>query len=215
MVFESIMEFSKKILTKIFGAKPTVSNTDSNGNTNLSGNNSNNNNTNNSNNNNYINNYNSTTNNTKKTELETKKEILTYKNNLYEHMLSYKKHIYGVSVLKLIDLDLDQNFSENIKELEAKINIEIDLLKEHYPDLCELARQAVDSISSYRFRAIPYGILKKEFVVENQKKLNKEEYNKEEYNRLNKLYNQRSSEIVPYTYKVEDTFSEYMNANRQ
>lgn len=62
-MFKSITEYLNKILTKIFGGKPTVSNTDSNGNINLSGNDNTNNNNNSNNNNNNSNSNNNNTSN--------------------------------------------------------------------------------------------------------------------------------------------------------
>lgn len=193
-MFKSITDYLKKILTKIFGSKPTISNTNSNRNTTFSGNNNSNNNINNS-----VNTY-----NTPKTELETRKEILICKKNLYEHILSYKEHIYDVDVIKLVELEQNQNFLDEIKELQTNINIEIDLLKEHYPDLCVLAKKAFDSISDYHCVAVPYGILKEKVTIY-----------KTDDKKIIKLYNQRSSEIDPYEYKIDDSFVEYMNADRK
>lgn len=193
-MFKSITDYLKKILTKIFGGKPTISNTNSNRNTTFSGNNNSNNNINNS-----VNTY-----NTPKTELETRKEILICKKNLYEHILSYKEHIYDVDVIKLVELEQNQNFLDEIKELQTNINIEIDLLKEHYPDLCVLAKKAFDSISDYHFVAVPYGILKEKVTIY-----------KTDDKKIIELYNQRSSEIDPYEYKIDDSFVEYMNADRK
>lgn len=219
-MLKSITEYLNKIFTKLFGSKPTVSNTDSNGNTNLSGNNNtiNNNNSNNNNNNiNSNNNINNSVNtyNTPKTELETKKEILICKKDLYEHILSYKQHIFDVDVISLADLDLNKNFLGKIEELKKNIGIEIDLLKEHYPELCELAKKAFNSISDYQLNAVSYGLLKQRVQIETQKKLNNAEYDEYEYDKLMALYDKRSSDISQLKYKVEDSFPEYMNADRK
>lgn len=218
-MLKSITEYLNKIFTKLFGSKPTVSNTDSNGNTNLSGNNNtiNNNNSNNINSNINSNNINNSVNtyNTPKTELETKKEILICKKDLYKHILSYKQHIFDVDVIRLADLDLNKDFLDTIKELKKTIDIEINLLKEHYPDLCELAKKAFNSISDYQSHAVSYGLLKEKVQIETKKKLNNAEYNEYEYNKLMALYDKRSSEIDSYKYKVEDSFPEYMNADRK
>ena len=82
--------------------------------------------------------------------------------------------------------------------------------KEHYPDLCELAKKAVNSISDYQLHAIYYGLLKEQVQFAPQKKLNNAEYNK-----LMALYDKSSSELDSYKYKVEDSFPEYMNADRK
>ncbi|NRO04895.1 hypothetical protein IMAU30005_01768 [Lactobacillus helveticus] len=148
--------------------------------------------------------------NTPKTELETKKEILICKKDLYEHILSYKQHIFDVDVIRLADLNSNKNFLDTIKELKKTIDIEIDLLKEHYPDLCELAKKTVNSISDYQLHAIYYGLLKEQVQFAPQKKLNNAEYNK-----LMALYDKSSSELDSYKYKVEDSFPEYMNADRK
>lgn len=219
-MLKSITEYLNKIFTKLFGSKPTVSNTDSNGNTNFSGNNNTINNTNSNNNNNNINSNNNINNsvntyNTPKTELETKKEILICKKDLYEHILSYKQHIFDVDVIRLADLDLNKNFLDTIKELKKTIDIEIDLLKEHYPDLCELAKKAFNSISDYQLNAVSYGLLKQRVQIETQKKLNNAEYDEYEYDKLMALYDKRSSDISQLKYKVEDSFPEYMNADRK
>lgn len=215
-MLKSITEYLNKIFTKLFGSKPTVSNTDSNGNTNFSGNN----NTNSNNNNNNINSNNNINNsvntyNTPKTELETKKEILICKKDLYEHILSYKQHIFDVDVIRLADLDLNKNFLGKIEELKKNIGIEIDLLKEHYPELCELAKKAFNSISDYQLNAVSYGLLKQRVQIETQKKLNNAEYDEYEYDKLMALYDKRSSDISQLKYKVEDSFPEYMNADRK
>ena len=204
-MFKSISEYLNKILTKLFGSKPTISSNDSKGSMNIIGNSNHDNNIDNS-----VNTY-----NTPKTELETKKEILICKKELYEHILSYKQHIFGVDVIRLADLDLNKNFLDTIKELKKTIDIEIDLLKEHYPDLCELAKKAFNSISDYQLHAVSYGLLKEKVQIETQKKLNNAEYNEYEYNKLMALYDKRSSEIDSYKYEVEDSFPEYMNAYRK
>lgn len=204
-MFKSISEYLNKILTKLFGSKPTISSNDSKGSMNIIGNSNHDNNIDNS-----VNTY-----NTPKTELETKKEILICKKDLYEHILSYKQHIFDVDVRKLADLDLNKNFLDTIKELKKTIDIEIDLLKEHYPDLCELAKKAFNSISDYQLHAVSYGLLKEKVQIETQKKLNNAEYNEYEYNKLMALYDKRSSEIDSYKYKVEDSFPEYVNADRK
>ena len=147
-MFKSISEYLNKILTKLFGSKPTISSNDSKGSMNIIGNSNHDNNIDNS-----VNTY-----NTPKTELETKKEILICKKDLYEHILSYKQHIFDVDVIRLADLDLNKNFLDTIKELKKTIDIEIDLLKEHYPDLCELAKKAFNSISDYQLHAVSYGL---------------------------------------------------------
>lgn len=219
-MLKSITEYLNKIFTKLFGSKPTVSNTDSNGNTNFSGNNNTINNTNSNNNNNNINSNNNINNsvntyNTPKTELETKKEILICKKDLYEHILSYKQHIFDVDVIRLADLDLNKNFLGKIEELKKNIGIEIDLLKEHYPELCELAKKAFNSISDYQLNAVSYGLLKQRVQIETQKKLNNAEYDEYEYDKLMALYDKRSSDISQLKYKVEDSFPEYMNADRK
>ncbi len=198
--FKSISEYLNKILTKLFGSKPTISSNDSKGSMNIIGNSSHDNNIDNS-----VNTY-----NTPKTELETKKEILICKKDLYEHILSYKQHIFDVDVIRLADLNSNKNFLDTIKELKKTIDIEIDLLKEHYPDLCELAKKAVNSISDYQLHAIYYGLLKEQVQFAPQKKLNNAEYNK-----LMALYDKSSSELDSYKYKVEDSFPEYMNADRK
>lgn len=204
-MFKSISEYLNKILTKLFGSKPTISSNDSKGSMNIIGNSNHDNNIDNS-----VNTY-----NTPKTELETKKEILICKKDLYEHILSYKQHIFDVDVIRLADLDLNKNFLDTIKELKKTIDIEIDLLKEHYPDLCELAKKAFNSISDYQLHAVSYGLLKEKVQIETQKKLNNAEYNEYEYNKLMALYDKRSSEIDSYKYKVEDSFPEYINADRK
>lgn len=204
-MFKSISEYLNKILTKLFGSKPTISSNDSKGSMNIIGNSNHDNNIDNS-----VNTY-----NTPKTELETKKEILICKKDLYEHILSYKQHIFDVDVIRLADLDLNKNFLDTIKELKKTIDIEIDLLKEHYPDLCELAKKAFNSISDYQLHAVSYGLLKEKVQIETQKKLNNAEYNEYEYNKLMALYDKRSSEIDSYKYEVEDSFPEYMNADRK
>ena len=204
-MFKSISEYLNKILTKLFGSKPTISSNDSKGSMNIIGNSNHDNNIDNS-----VNTY-----NTPKTELETKKEILICKKDLYEHILSYKQHIFDVDVIRLADLDLNKNFLDTIKELKKTIDIEIDLLKEHYPDLCELAKKAFNSISDYQLHAVSYGLLKEKVQIETQKKLNNAEYNEYEYNKLMALYDKRSSEIDSYKYKVEDSFPEYRNADRK
>ena len=204
-MFKSISEYLNKILTKLFGSKPTISSNDSKGSMNIIGNSNHDNNIDNS-----VNTY-----NTPKTELETKKEILICKKDIYEHILSYKQHIFDVDVIRLADLDLNKNFLDTIKELKKTIDIEIDLLKEHYPDLCELAKKAFNSISDYQLHAVSYGLLKEKVQIETQKKLNNAEYNEYEYNKLMALYDKRSSEIDSYKYKVEDSFPEYMNADRK
>jgi|GEM_PF-5931509 len=204
-MFKSISEYLNKILTKLFGSKPTISSNDSKGSMNIIGNSNHDNNIDNS-----VNTY-----NTPKTELETKKEILICKKDLYEHILSYKQHIFDVDVIRLADLDLNKNFLDTIKELKKTIDIEIDLLKEHYPDLCELAKKAFNSISDYQLHAVSYGLLKEKVQIETQKKLNNAEYNEYEYNKLMALYDKRSSEIDSYKYKVEDSFPEYVNADRK
>lgn len=219
-MLKSITEYLNKIFTKLFGSKPTVSNTDSNGNTNFSGNNNTINNTNSNNNNNNINSNNNINNsvntyNTPKTELETKKEILICKKDLYEHILSYKQHIFDVDVIRLADLDLNKNFLGKIEELKKNIGIEIDLLKEHYPELCELAKKAFNNISDYQLNAVSYGLLKQRVQIETQKKLNNAEYDEYEYDKLMALYDKRSSDISQLKYKVEDSFPEYMNADRK
>ena len=204
-MFKSISEYLNKILTKLFGSKPTISSNDSKGSMNIIGNSNHDNNIDNS-----VNTY-----NTPKTELETKKEILICKKDLYEHILSYKQHIFDVDVIRLADLDLNKNFLDTIKELKKTIDIEIDLLKKHYPDLCELAKKAFNSISDYQLHAVSYGLLKEKVQIETQKKLNNAEYNEYEYNKLMALYDKRSSEIDSYKYKVEDSFPEYINADRK
>ena len=204
-MFKSISEYLNKILTKLFGSKPTISSNDSKGSMNIIGNSNHDNNIDNS-----VNTY-----NTPKTELETKKEILICKKDLYEHILSYKQHIFDVDVIRLADLDLNKNFLDTIKELKKTIDIEIDLLKEHYPDLCELAKKAFNSISDYQLHAVSYGLLKEKVQIETQKKLNNAEYNEYEYNKLMALYDKRSSEIDSYKNKVEDSFPEYRNADRK
>ena len=204
-MFKSISEYLNKILTKLFGSKPTISSNDSKGSMNIIGNSNHDNNIDNS-----VNTY-----NTPKTELETKKEILICKKDLYEHILSYKQHIFDVDVIRLADLDLNKNFLDTIKELKKTIDIEIDLLKEHYPDLCELAKKAFNSISDYQLHAVSYGLLKEKVQIETQNKLNNAEYNEYEYNKLMALYDKRSSEIDSYKYKVEDSFPEYRNADRK
>lgn len=205
IMFKSISEYLNKILTKLFGSKPTISSNDSKGSMNIIGNS-----------NHDIKIDNSVhTYNTPKTELETKKEVLICKKDLYEHILSYKQHIFDVDVIRLADLDLNKDFLDTIKELKKTIDIEIDLLKEHYPDLCELAKKAFNSISDYQSHAVSYGLLKEKVQIETQKKLNNAEYNEYEYNKLMALYDKRSSEIDSYKYKVEDSFPEYMNADRK
>ncbi|MHA5200870.1 hypothetical protein R5R45_01785 [Oenococcus oeni] len=187
--------FLKKIFNffkKLFGSKSNINNENSNQNINITGSN------------NKVSKDTIVNNNTPKTELETRKEILTYKNNLYKHILSYKENIYDVDVIKLAELEQDQNFLDKIKELETNINIEIDLLKEHYPDLCVLAKKAFNSISDYHSVAVSYGILKEKVTID-----------KTDDKEIIKLYNQRSSEIDPYEYKIDDSFIEYMNANRK
>ncbi|KGH89973.1 hypothetical protein [Oenococcus oeni] len=109
-----------------------------------------------------------------------------------------------MDVIKLAELEQDQNFLDKIKELETNINIEIDLLKEHYPDLCVLAKKAFNSISDYHSVAVSYGILKEKVTID-----------KTDDKEIIKLYNQRSSEIDPYEYKIDDSFIEYMNVNRK
>lgn len=179
--------------------------------------NSNNNNNNINSNNNINNNINNSVNtyNTPKTELETKKEILICKKDLYEHILSYKQHIFDVDVIRLADPDLNKNFLGKIEELKKNIGIEIDLLKEHYPELCELAKKAFNSISDYQLNAVSYGLLKQRVQIETKKKLNNAEYDEYEYDKLMALYDKRSSDISQLKYKVEDSFSEYMNADRK
>ncbi|ORI91752.1 hypothetical protein [Leuconostoc mesenteroides] len=183
----------------------------------INNNNSNNNNNNINSNNNSNNNINTSVNtyNTPKTELETKKEILICKKDLYEHILSYKQHIFDVDVIRLADLDLNKNFLGKIEELKKNIGIEIDLLKEHYPELCELAKKAFNSISDYQLNAVSYGLLKQRVQIETQKKLNNAEYDEYEYDKLMALYDKRSSDIGQLKYKVEDSFPEYMNADRK
>lgn len=182
-----------------------------------SNNNNNNNNNNINSNNNINNNINNSVNtyNTPKTELETKKEILICKKDLYEHILSYKQHIFDVDVIRLADPDLNKNFLGKIEELKKNIGIEIDLLKEHYPELCELAKKAFNSISDYQLNAVSYGLLKQRVQIETKKKLNNAEYDEYEYDKLMALYDKRSSDISQLKYKVEDSFSEYMNADRK
>lgn len=205
IMFKSISEYLNKILTKLFGSKPTISSNDSKESMNIIGNS-----------NHDIKIDNSVhTYNTPKTELETKKEVLICKKNLYEHILSYKQHIFDVDVIRLADLDLNKDFLDTIKELKKNIDIEIDLLKEHYPDLCELAKKAFNSISDYQSHAVSYGLLKEKVQIETQKKLNNAEYNEYEYNKLMALYDKRSSEIDSYKNKVEYSFPEYMNADRK
>lgn len=205
IMFKSISEYLNKILTKLFGSKPTISSNDSKESMNIIGNS-----------NHDIKIDNSVhTYNTPKTELETKKEVLICKKDLYGHILSYKQHIFDVDVIRLADLDLNKDFLDTIKELKKNIDIEIDLLKEHYPDLCELAKKAFNSISDYQSHAVSYGLLKEKVQIETQKKLNNAEYNEYEYNKLMALYDKRSSEIDSYKNKVEDSFPEYMNADRK
>lgn len=201
-MYNLIVENLKKLFTKLFGSKPTINNTDSNGNSNLSGNN----NTSNSNNNNNNNNIDNSvkTYNTPKTELETKKELLICKKDLYEHILSYRQSIYGIDPIKLADMDIDNDFLDAIKELQTNIDLEINLLKKYYPDLCVLAKNAFDSISNYYSVAVPYGILHRKVTLE-----------KNDDKQIIKFYDERSSEISPLIEILNKSFTEYMIADRK
>lgn len=200
-MFKSITDYLKKILTKIFGGKPTVSNTDSNGNINLSGNDdtnnnnnsnnnsnnnnnnsnsNNNNNTSNSNNNNnnvtnnqtinnfqaenqinnIYNNINNMYNNIKEDTIKHKKDMFRLKNDLYDNMLKYQKEVAAIDPLHLFLIDDNSAYKEKIRAINANINEAIELLKEDYPELCNIAKKVSSDISSYYATAVIYGKMK-------------------------------------------------------
>ncbi|WP_332400909.1 hypothetical protein [Pseudolactococcus laudensis] len=78
-----------------------------------------------------------------------------------------------------------------------------------------MAKKAFNSISDYQLNAVSYGLLKQRVQIETKKKLNNAEYDEYEYDKLMALYDKRSSDISQLKYKVEDSFSEYMNADRK
>lgn len=177
-MFKSITDYLKKILTKIFGGKPTVSNTDSNGNINLSGNdntnsNNNNNNTSNSNNNNNnvtnnqtINNFqaenqiNNMYNNIKEDTIKHKKDMFRLKNDLYDNMLKYRNEVAAIDPLHLFLIYDNSAYKAKIRAINANINEAIELLKEDYPELCNIAKKVSSDISSYYSTAVIYGKMK-------------------------------------------------------
>ncbi|WP_260354635.1 hypothetical protein [Lactiplantibacillus argentoratensis] len=187
-MFKSITDYLKKILTKIFGGKPTVSNTDSNGNINLSGNDNtnnnnsnsnNNNNTSNSNNNNnnvtnnqtinnfqaenqinnIYNNINNMYNNIKEDTIKHKKDMFRLKNELYDNMLKYRNEVAAIDPLHLFLID-NSAYKEKIRAINANINEAIELLKEDYPELYNIAKKVSSDISSYYATAVIYGKMK-------------------------------------------------------
>ncbi|MGA3476370.1 hypothetical protein ACA592_16410 [Lactiplantibacillus plantarum] len=166
-MFKSITDYLKKILTKIFGGKPTVSNTDSNGNINLSGNdNTNNNNNNNVTNNQPINNFqaenqiNNMYNNIKEDTIKHKKDMFRLKNELYDNMLKYRNEVAAIDPLHLFLIDDNSAYKEKIRAINANINEAIELLKEDYPELCNIAKKVSSDISSYYATAVIYGKMK-------------------------------------------------------
>lgn len=171
-MFKSITDYLKKILTKIFGGKPTVSNTDSNGNINLSGNdNTNNNNSNSNNNNNVTNNQtinnfqaenqiNNMYNNIKEDTIKRKKDMFRLKNELYDNMLKYRNEVAAIDPLHLFLIDDNSAYKEKIRAINANINEAIELLKEDYPELCNIAKKVSSDISSYYATAVIYGKMK-------------------------------------------------------
>lgn len=189
IMFKSITDYLKKILTKIFGGKPTVSNTDSNGNINLSGNdntnsnnnsNNNNNNTSNSNNNNnnvtnnqtidnfqaeyqinnIYNNINNMYNNIKEDTIKHKKVMFRLKNDLYDNMLKYRNEVAAIDPLRLFLIDDNSAYRAKIRAINVNINEAIELLKEDYPELCNIAKKVSSDISSYYATAVIYGNMK-------------------------------------------------------
>ncbi|MCT0192021.1 hypothetical protein EFM10_01800 [Lactobacillus helveticus] len=174
-MLKPITDYFKKILTKIFGGKPTVSNTDSNGNINLSGNdnnNSNNNNNNVTNNqtidnfqaenqiNNIYNNINNMYNNIKEDKIKYKKDMFRLKNELYDNMLKYRNEVAAIDPLHLFLIDDNSAYKEKIRAINANINEAIELLKEDYPELCNIAKKVSSDISSYYATAVIYGKMK-------------------------------------------------------
>lgn len=168
-MIKSITDYFKKILTKIFGGKPTVSNTDSNGNINFSGNDNSNSNNNNNNvtNNQTIDNFqtenqiNNIYNNIKEDPTKhKKKDMFRLKNELYDNMLKYRNEVAGISPLRLFSIDDNSAYKEKIRAINANINEAIELLKEDYPELCNIAKKVSSDISSYYATAVIYGQMK-------------------------------------------------------
>lgn len=203
IMLNAIIEYLNKLFTKLFGSKPTISNTDSNGNTNLSGNNNNNSNNNNNNsnsNNNNNNNNNSNSNNNinsnnkvinnptfnifqaekkidtvyndtlkitieiKEDKIKQKKDIFQLKNELYDNLLAYRNEVFAIDPLHLFLIDNKPAYKKKIRAINDNINKAIEVLREDYPELCNLAKKVSSDINSYYDVAVIYGKMKNDNV---------------------------------------------------
>lgn len=139
----------------------------------------------------------STINNTtvqKQSEMQNREEKLVKEQKLYNDLLKYYNDIYVINYMKLPYVD-----DEALKKLQSSIKLNISLLKDDYPDLCNYAQNLVDSINTYRVWATAYGIMK----------INKTD------NDSNKKYNQICNKVNDATEEIFNSFSIYSQEHRK
>jgi len=82
------------------------------------------------------------------------------KNDLYENMLKYREAVAAIDPLHLFLIDNKSAYKEKIRVINDNINEAIELLKEDYPELCNIAKKVSSDISYYYATAVIYGKMK-------------------------------------------------------
>lgn len=139
----------------------------------------------------------STINNTtvqRQSEMQIREEKLVKGQKLYKDLLKYRNDIYGINPRKLPDVD-----DEALKKLQDSIELNINLLKDDYPDLCNYAQNVVNSIKTYQDWATPYGIMK----------------NNKTDNDSNKNYNQICNKVNDATEELFNSFDIYSQEHKK
>ncbi|MDT2898851.1 hypothetical protein [Lactococcus lactis] len=127
-------------------------------------------------------------------EMQNREEKLVKEQKLYNDLLKYKNDIYGIDPRKLPDVD-----DEALKKLQDSIKLNINLLQDDYPDVCNYAQNVVDSINTYRMWATPYGNMK----------INKTD------NDSNKNYNQICKNVDDATEELFNSFDIYSQEHKK
>jgi len=87
-------------------------------------------------------------------------DTIKLKNKLYDDFLEYRKLVYDIDPMNLFLIDNKPEYRKKIRNINNNINEAIDLLKEYYPELCNLAKKVSSDISSYYAMAVIYGKMK-------------------------------------------------------
>ncbi|MCT4443677.1 hypothetical protein EFO98_07940 [Lactiplantibacillus argentoratensis] len=98
-------------------------------------------------------------NNIKEDTIKHKKDMFRLKNELYDNMLKYRNEVAAIDPLHLFLID-NSAYKEKIRAINANINEAIELLKEDYPELYNIAKKVSSDISSYYATAVIYGKMK-------------------------------------------------------